>query len=132
MKVVVASKGVLWTDEGATSRRGYLISSHALTNFEILKHYQDKPKFKSVYSSNNLPKINDGVDVINLDGNESIETHWIAWYVTGKFYTKYIQNISKSFNNVWTLLYWIYWFYAKNKSLLDYTNLFFHNKYQKI
>ena len=27
-----------------------------LTNFEIQKYYQDKPKFDGVYSRNNLPK----------------------------------------------------------------------------
>ena len=32
-----------------------------LTNSEILKHYQNEPKFNGVYSRNNLPKIKDGI-----------------------------------------------------------------------
>ena len=30
-----------------------------LTNFEIQKYYQNEPKFDSIYSRNNLPKIKD-------------------------------------------------------------------------
>ena len=48
---------------------------HPLTNFEIQKYYQNKPKFNGVYSRNNLPKIKDGVYVINLDEYESIGSH---------------------------------------------------------
>ena len=40
---------------------------HLLTNFEIKKFYQNKPKFDSVSSLNNLPKIRDGACIINLD-----------------------------------------------------------------
>ena len=57
------------------------IPSHALTNFEIQKYYQNKPKFNGVYSRNNLPKIKDGAYIINLDDYESIGTHSIALYV---------------------------------------------------
>ena len=39
---------------------------HPLTNFEIQKYYQNEPKFKGVYSINNLPKIKNGAYVINL------------------------------------------------------------------
>ena len=49
---------------------------HPLKNFEIQKYYQNKPKFNSVYSRKNLPKIKDEAYVINL---ESIGTHWIAY-----------------------------------------------------
>ena len=52
-----------------------------LTNFEIQKHYQNKPKFNDVYSRKNLPKIRDGTYVINLDGFKSIGTHWITLQV---------------------------------------------------
>ena len=54
---------------------------HPLTNFEIQKYYQNEPKFNGVYSRNNLPKIKDGVYVINLDEYKSILTHWITLYV---------------------------------------------------
>ena len=40
---------------------------HPLTNFEIQKYYQNKPKFNCVYLRNYLPKIKDGANVINLD-----------------------------------------------------------------
>ena len=32
---------------------------HPLTNFEIQKYYQNKPKFNGIYSRNNLPQIKD-------------------------------------------------------------------------
>ena len=37
-------------------------------------------------------------------------------------YTKYVQNTSIRFDNMWIFLYWIYWFYVTGKCLLDYTN----------
>ena len=54
-----------------------------LTNFKIRK-YQNEPRFNGVYSRNNLPKINDGAFVINLDEYESIGgTYWIVSQVIG-------------------------------------------------
>ena len=46
--------------------------SHPLTNLEIIKYCQNGPKFNGVYSRNNLPKIKDGVYVINLDEFKSM------------------------------------------------------------
>ena len=57
------------------------MSPHPLTNFEIQKYYQNEHKFNGIYSRNNLPKINDGAYVINLDEYKSIGAHWIALYV---------------------------------------------------
>ena len=54
---------------------------HPLTNFEIQKYYQNEPKFIGVYLRNNLPKIKDGANVINLNEFKSIGTHWTALYV---------------------------------------------------
>ena len=51
---------------------------------EIQKYHQNEPKFNDVYSINNLPKINDGANVINLDEYKSIGTNWIASYVNAK------------------------------------------------
>ena len=51
---------------------------HPLTNFEIQKHYENEPKFNSVYSRNNLSKINNEEFIINLHEYESIGAHWIA------------------------------------------------------
>ena len=39
---------------------------YPLTNFAIQKYYENEPKFKGVYSRNNLPKTKDGAYVINF------------------------------------------------------------------
>ena len=50
--------------------------------------YPDEPRFKGVYSRDNLPnKIKDGAYVINLDKHPDIGTHWIALYVNFKTIT---------------------------------------------
>ena len=64
---------------------------HPLTNFEIQKCYQNEPRFKGVYSRNNLPKhgsvehsssgLKDEAYIINLDEYSDIGTRWIALYV---------------------------------------------------
>ena len=56
---------------------------HPLTNFEMQKYYQNEPKFNASYSKNNLPKIKNEENVINLDEFKSIETTRIALYVSG-------------------------------------------------
>ena len=54
---------------------------HPLTNFEIKKYYENKPRFNGVFSRDNLlKKIKDGAYVINLDEYEDISTHWIALF----------------------------------------------------
>ena len=54
---------------------------HPLTNFEIQKNYQNKPRFNGVFSRNNLPKkIKDGAHVINLDEYADVSTHQIALF----------------------------------------------------
>ena len=58
---------------------------HLLTNFEIMKYYEDESRFNGVYSRDNLPnKIKDGAYVINLDAYSDIGTHWIDLYVKNK------------------------------------------------
>ena len=55
---------------------------YPLTNFEILKYYDNESRFNGVYSRDNLPnKIKDGAYVINLDEYSDIGNHWIASYV---------------------------------------------------
>ena len=54
---------------------------HPLTNFQIQKYYQNKPRFSGVYSRDNLTEIRDGAYVINLDEYSDIGTHWVALYV---------------------------------------------------
>ena len=43
------------------------MSSHPLTNVEILKYNKSESKFNGVCSRNNLPKIENGAYVMNLD-----------------------------------------------------------------
>ena len=57
------------------------MSPHPLTNFKIKKYYQNEPRFNGVYSRDNLPKIEDGTYVINLDEYSDIGTHWVALWV---------------------------------------------------
>ena len=42
------------------SRSKFLMPPHPLTNIEMLKYYQNEPKFNWVYSRNKLSKIKDG------------------------------------------------------------------------
>ena len=119
------------------------MSPHLLTNFDIQKCYQNEPKFSGVYSRNNLSRIKDEAFVISFDEFKSIGTHCIALYVNGnngsvsydaiyidsfgvehipKEMKKIIGNkniitsiyrIQAGFDNIWIILYWIYWFYFK-------------------
>ena len=59
------------------------MSPHPLTNFEIQSCYQNKPKFNSAYSGNNLPKIKDGAYVVNFGKYKSIRNYWMTLYVNG-------------------------------------------------
>ena len=55
---------------------------HSLTNFEIMKYYENEFRFDGVYSRDNLPnKIKNLAYVINLDEYSDLSTHWIAQYV---------------------------------------------------
>ena len=46
--------GVL--NAGYGNKKKILIPSHSLTNFEVQKYYQNKPRFNGVFSRDNLPK----------------------------------------------------------------------------
>ena len=51
-----------------------LIPSHPLTNFEIQKYYQNKPRWNGVYSRDNLPqKIKDEAYIIILMNMQILE-----------------------------------------------------------
>ena len=52
-----------------------LMTPHPLTNFQIQRYDHNEPRFNSVYSRNNLPKINFWVYMINLDEYKLTETH---------------------------------------------------------
>ena len=129
---------------------------HPLTNFEMQNYYQRDPKFNGVYSRNNLPKIKNGVYIINLDEYKSTGTHWIALYDNDNNITYFdsfgVEHISKEIinfignKNVRTNIYRIQAYHSimcgyfcirfidfilKSKSLLDYANLFSPNDYEK-
>ena len=74
-------KGRKATTKGHKKQNGFFKPPHPLTNFEIQKYYHNQPRFNGVYSRDNLPKINDGAYVINLDEYSDAGTHWIALYV---------------------------------------------------
>ena len=55
---------------------------HLLTNFEMRKYYQNKPRFNGLYSRDILPKwIKHGAYVTSLDDYLDVVTHWIALHV---------------------------------------------------
>ena len=57
------------------------MSPHTLTNIEIKRYYQDKPRFNVVFWRDNLPKkIKDKAYVINLDEDTDVRTRWIALF----------------------------------------------------
>ena len=76
--------------------------THPLTNFEIQRYYQNKPRFNGVYSRDNLSRIKDGAYIINIDEYSDIGTHWIAWYVQNNDVTYFnsfgVEHISKEIN----------------------------------
>ena len=130
---------------------------YPLINFEIQKYYQNEPKFNGVYSRNNLSKIKDGAYIINLDEYSDIGTHWVALYVQNNNVTYFdsfgVEHIPKEIKafidrslSITTNIFRIqaydsimcgYFcigfidFMLKGKSLLDYTNLFSPNDYEK-
>ena len=81
--VLLTVKDTIRASEGKIKAGEGTIRAPSLPNFKIQKYYQNKPKFNGVYSRNNLPKIKDGVYVINCDEYNSIGSHWIALYVYG-------------------------------------------------
>ena len=67
---------------------------HPLTNFEIQANHQNEPRFKGVFSGDNLPNtIKNRAYVINLDEYHDIGTHWVVLYVNT------VEPSSKECNN---------------------------------
>ena len=125
---------------------------HPLRNVQIQIYCQNEPRFNGVYSRNNFPKIEDGAYVINFDKFKSTGTHWIALHINDNNITYFenfgVEHIPKGIkkfigNKNISIIYRIqaydsimcgYFFIdfkLKGKSLLDYTNLFSPNDYEK-
>ena len=68
------------------------MSPHPLTNFEIRKFYQNESRFNGAYSRDNLPKIQDGAYVINLDEYSDIGTYWVALWVNNSNDVTYFDS----------------------------------------
>ena len=120
------------------------MSFHLLTNFN------------GVYSRNNLSKKNDVEYIINLGEYEAIQTHWIALHVNGKNVTYFdsfgVEHIPKEIRRfirnkyIITNIYRIQaydsimrgyfyiefiYFMLKGKGLLNHTDLFSPNHYER-
>ena len=121
---------------------------HPSTNFEIQKYYQNQPRFSSVYSRDNLPKIKDGVYVINFDSD--IGTHWIALYVLNNYFDSFgVEHVhqeikafigNKNITNIFRIQVYdsimcryfcigLIDFILAGKTLTDSTNLFSANNF---
>ena len=79
---------------------------HPLTNFEIQKYYQNKPRFNGLYSRDELPdKIKDETYIIDLHENSDIGTHWIALYALNNNVTYFdsfgAEHIPKEIKNIY-------------------------------
>ena len=63
---------------------GFLMPPHPLTNFEILKCYQNEPRFNVFIPEiiwNNLPQnLKDAAYVINLDEYADVGIYWIPLF----------------------------------------------------
>ena len=55
---------------------------HPFTNVEIQDYFKTEPRFNGVFSRNNLPNIQKGVYVINLDHSKNTGTHWVVFFIT--------------------------------------------------
>ena len=128
-----------------------------MTNFEIQAYCQNEPRLDGVYSRDYLPdKIKDGAYVINLHEYSDIGTHWVTLYVNNKtvtyferFGVEHIPKEVKKFINNKNIIANIFRIQAydsvmcgyfciglinymfKDKSLIDFTNLFLPNNFRK-
>ena len=120
------------------------------------KYYENEPRFNGVYSRDNLPKIKDGIYIINIDEYSDIWTHWVGLYINSNdatyfdsFEVAHIPKEIKTFignKNIITNIFRIqaydsimcgYFcigfisFMLKGKTLTEYANLFSPKKFKK-
>ena len=95
-----------------------------MTNFEIQKYYQKKPRFNGAYSRDTLPPKKDATYVINLDEYSDIGTHRVALYMEDNNITYFdsfgVEHIPKEIKAFW------------NRSLSITTNIFRIQSYDSI
>ena len=137
-------------------QNGFLMLPLPLTNFEMQKYYQNKPRFNGAYSRDNLSKIKDGAYVIKLDEYSDIGTYWNALYFKNNNVTYFdnfgVEHIPKEIKtfiknkNIKTNIFRIqtcnsimcrYFcigfidFMFKGKTLIEDINLFSPNNFKK-
>ena len=143
--------------DGSKKNLNSLLPFHPLINIEISEYYKNEPRFNGVYSRNNLPnKIKKGAYVINFDEYENTGTHWISLLVKTNeviyFDSFGVEHIPKAINkfignsdiksNIFRIQaydsimcgYFCIEFIncmLKGQILLDYTNLFSPNNFEK-
>ena len=77
-------------------KKKVLILLRPLTNFEIDKYYEVRPKFNGVYSRDNVRKIIKNVAyAINFHEYAQIGSHWVALYLKNG----YVKNNGVKDNN---------------------------------
>ena len=134
----------------------FLVPLHPLNNNKITNYFKYEPRFKDVFSRNNLPRIKDRAYVVNLDDKKSKITHWVSLFIDrnavvyfDSFGIEYIplevlnkirdksitHNIFRIRDNESIMcgiccIAFIEYMLA-GKTLLDYTNLFSPNEYKK-
>ena len=127
--------------------------THPLTNFEIQKYYQNKPRLYGVFSRN---KIEDEAYVIDLDEYADFATHWITLFRSknenlffDSFGVEYVPEEIKEFignkktkanmfrveasNSIMCGYFCIRFidFMLAGKKLTDFTSLFFPYDFEK-
>ena len=61
-----------------------LVLLYPLNNIKIRNYFDYKPRFNGASSKNNLPRINDGAYVINLNDRNSKGTHCFSLFTDRK------------------------------------------------
>ena len=122
-----------------------------------MRYFKNEPRFKGVYSRNNLPKRDEGAYVINLEDNTKAGSHWVALFVKKDKCTyfdsfgiehipieieKFIEGLSEIDKNIFRVqsydsimcgyycIKFIEYMFA-GKKLTDFTNLFSPNDFEK-
>ena len=62
-------------------QEGDIVIFHPLSNIEITKYFNDKPRFNGVFSRDNLARIKDGAYVINFYDKQSNGTHLLSLFI---------------------------------------------------